>query len=74
MFFPYRKASLMTMLVSSFSQSDMGDIKPENWSNSFIKPSSSVALSFRSWAAGSFLPVIILSITLFTNGSVEIEF
>ena len=34
----------MMIVVSTVSQSNMGDIKLEKWSNSFIRSSSSAAL------------------------------
>ena len=49
-------------VVSGSSQSDMGEIKLENWSNSSIKQSSSVTLVIGSWVDGSFSSVIIVSI------------
>ena len=42
----------MTIVVSSSSQSTLGDIKPENLSYSFLRLSSSVALLIGSWLAG----------------------
>ena len=64
----------MTTVVSSSSQSDTGDVMPENWSNSSIKPSSSTALPIQSWVDGSFSSAIVVSITSFIDGSVEIFF
>ena len=58
----------MTMVVSGSGQS------PENWSNSSIKASSSVTLPIGYWIDGSFSPAIMVSITWFTDGSVEIGF
>ena len=45
-----REASLMTIVVSGVSYSDKDSIKLDNWSNSFIRSSSSVA-----WLIGSSL-------------------
>ena len=39
------------MTVSGSSQSDIGDINPDNWSNSSIKPSSSVVLQTHAASA-----------------------
>ena len=61
-------------VVSCSSQSDMGDINQENWSNSSIKSCSSVTLWTASWQEGSFSPVIRASITSFTDDSGEIVF
>ena len=44
--FPCREA------LTCSSQSTGGNFKPENWSNSFIRSSSSVALLIGSWLAG----------------------
>ena len=62
----------MTM-VSGSSQSNMGSINLENWSNSSIKPSSSVILQTGAWLDGSFSPAFIASITSFTDDSDEVE-
>ena len=69
-----REASLMTMVVSGYSQSDTGDAKPENWSNSSIMLSLSVTLPTGSWVDESFMLAIMVSITSFTGGSVDIGF
>ena len=61
------------MIVSGSSQSDMGDVKLQNWSNGSIKPSS-FPLPSGSWVDGSFLPAIMISITLFIDGSAGIVF
>ena len=52
----------------------MGDVKPDNWLNSSITPFLSLALPIRSWLDWSFSLAIMVSITLFTDGSVGIAF
>ena len=66
MHFPWRNTLLM-MILSGCSQSDIGDINPENWSNSTIKPSSSVGSQTESWLDGSFSHTITACMTSFTD-------
>ena len=56
----------MTTVVSGSSQSHKGDLKLENWSNIFIRSSSSVVSLIGSFLSGYFSFAIILSITSFT--------
>ena len=64
----------MTIVVSSSSQSDMGDIKSKNWSNSLIRSSSSAASLSSYWLARCFSFVVMPSVTSFTVGSGDLDF
>ena len=68
----------MTTVVSGSSQFNMGDSIPENYSNSNIKPSSSVTLPVGSWVDGSllywcfgleFLAVVVCAVVLKVGSS-----
>ena len=64
----------MKMVLSSSSQSGMGDIKLENWSISSIISSLSVTYLIGYWVNGSFSSAIMISITSFPDDSDETFF
>ena len=59
----------MTLVVSSSSQSHLDNVKPENWSNSFIRSSSWAESLIGSLVAEQFSFGVILSITSFIVAS-----